>query len=357
MTNLVFFLALSLVVFSQSLKAQDLSKGTGLQASISVDMVGEFKLDKDSTATDRFDIREAEATFFAPIDHIFDGSLSMAAHKEDGVSIFELHEAVISTVKLIPRSRIRMGQFFLGIGRLNQVHRHDWPFISAPKVQTAFFDEEAVMDSGAEYSFLLPIPFFLELTAGVTNGWVYGHAHDEGEKPRTPTTYGRILTYTDLPSNGGVQVGLNGLSRKSSNKETMVLFGADVTAKWSEAKYVSFLLQSEIWKRKLTPPEGEPEEALGAYIYPQYAFSSRLNAGVRFDYYTITSLENAIGEKVSNSDTAIVPTMTFKPSEFSTLRAAYNRLTSKLENTDDKVNQTFEIQTVFILGAHPAHAF
>lgn len=332
-------------------------ESSGLKTSASVDMVGAFKADKSSDATDRFDVREAEIMFASPIDHLFDGVFSVAAHREDGVAMLEVHEAHLSSTKIIPRSRFRLGQFFLGVGRLNRFHRHEWPFIFAPKVHHVFFGSEGALDTGGEYSFLTPLPFFLELTTGVTNGWTYGHSHSEGKKPRKPTHYGRLTTYFDLPGNGGTQTGLNYLSRTAADGEQMTLLGIDMVAKWRHAGVLNVLLQGEAWQRRMKPLRGKEETAFGAYLFPQYAWNSSLQAGVLLDYYTVPTLKDITGSKVSNSENRVVPTITYKASEFSSLRIAYDWSTKKQDDQKDQNIQTIQTQATFMMGAHPAHDF
>ncbi|HYX36988.1 MAG TPA: hypothetical protein VE954_28135 [Oligoflexus sp.] len=334
--------------------AQDPS---GLKISASVDLVGSYKADQKSTAEDKFAPREAEIILTAPIDATFDGMLSFAAHQEEGEAVSELHEAYIRSSRLIPRSNIRAGQFFLGLGRLNRLHRHEWPIIVAPKVHEAFFGEEGALDSGIEYSYLAPLPFFLETTLGVTNGFTYGHAHDEGEKPKKPTHYARIATYFDLPAQGGAQIALNYLSRTDAESTTTTLTGLDFTAKWREAGVLQYLVQSEIWHRTLTPDGGTSEETLGAYVLPQYAFDAQLSLGILIDYLSVLSLKDAAGNTVDNSILGVVPTLTYKASEFSTLRVAYNHSQTQREDQADSTEKRLELQATFIMGAHPAHDF
>jgi hypothetical protein len=347
-------LVLSAAYSSPVISADD---GTGLKISAAVDTAGSFKANKESDANDRFDVREAEILLYAPVDHVFDGLMSAAAHREGGVSMFEVHEAYIGSTKLIPRSRFRLGQFFLGVGRLNRFHRHEWPFIFAPNVQQKFFGEEGALDSGVEYSFLAPLPFFLEITTGVTNGWTYGHSHNEGEKPRQPTHYGRIATYFSLPAEGGAQTGLNFLSRTTSKGDRMSLTGIDLVAKWRQGGVLTFLLQGEVWQRNLRPKNADEEKSIGAYLLPQYAVSSSLQVGVLLDYYTVLSMKDITGEKIENSDSRISPTITYKASEFSSLRLAYEWSVAKQGNSPEKNSQSVQTQATFMIGAHPAHDF
>jgi hypothetical protein len=346
---LLFFLLSEIIGGSAQAKADSsLMNPTGLQQAVALDLVGKLGNGADGLAG-RLLPREAEVLLFAPSDHVFDGMLNFAAHQEDGVATFEIHEAYIASSRLIPRSRIRVGQYFLGFGRLNQFHRHDWPFISAPRVQRDFFYEEGLLDSGAELSVILPLPFYFELTTGISNGWTFGHAHNEGIAPQIPTHYIRGATYASLPGDGGAQIGVNYLGHKDNQATQSTYWGLDFTAKWREVQTVRFLLQSETWLRTQSPLGNPSEKTLGLYIFAQYGFDSNVSLGVRFDHWSNLSLQDALGRPISNYDTAIVPTMTYKISEFTTLRAAY---------TYEKPSQkAFQIQTMFILGAHPAHEF
>jgi len=353
--SLYFFLFIALALAYVSAPAA--SDGSGLKTSVGLDVVGQAGLNSTSGASDRLDVREFEVMLYAPADHLFDGMGSIAAHYEGtGIPQVELHEAYLGSSKLIPRSRFRAGQYFLGIGRLNQVHRHDWPFISAPKVHKEFFDAEALLDTGIEYSYLLPIPHFLEVTAGVTNGFVYGHDHSAGSRPLVPTNYLRTVTYFSLPWDGGTQIGLNYLGRRGGEGTQRTILGVDLTAKWKEGALLNFLLQSEIWYRVLTPKGGTTQKAFGLYLYPQYYLGENLFLGLRVDYYSVLNLTDAFGSPVKSVELNFVPTVTYRPSEFSSIRLAYN-LKPEFQGGASTTGHHLELQGVIVLGAHPAHDF
>ncbi len=225
------------------------AESSGLQYSVAADIVGKLGL-KEAPATDvtrdRVTPREVELIFFGPIDHQFSGVVSAAAHFENGETFFEIHEAFVKSSKLIPRSRVQFGAFFLGVGRLNRIHRHDWPFISAPKVHEDFLDEEGVQDTGIEYSWLTPLPFYLDITLGVTSGFNFGHTHAAGTRPRTPTHYTRLATFLDSGENGGIELGVNYLGWRATDGERLRLYGLDGAAKWNEGKVLRWFIQTEV---------------------------------------------------------------------------------------------------------------
>lgn len=329
--------------------------GTGLKISASTDIVGGLNLKENSGATNSIQVRGAEVMLYAPADHLFDGTLSVAAHGEGGIPQLELHEAWVGSTRLLPRSRFRVGQFFLGVGRLNQFHQHDWPFITAPRVHQTFLAPEGALDTGLEYTFLFPTPFFLEFTLGVTNGYVFGHDHSRGNRPQFPTHYGRLQTFVSAPESGGTQLGLNYIGRMDSAREKMSLIGLDWTSKWKEAATTRFLLQSEVWYRVLTLDSTRKQ--WGSYLYPQLHAGDNVFVGLRLDYFSDLSLTDATNVTVKNFELAVVPTLTYKSSEFATFRLAYSMKPQYQIDQFTETGHLLEAQAIFILGAHPAHDF
>ncbi|MBY0371944.1 TonB-dependent receptor [bacterium] len=323
----------------------------GLKTSVSVDTNSQFGLSKGSEGNDRISVREAELLLYSPADHMFDGQLNVAAHSEGGVMHLEVHEAYLGSSKLIPRSRFRLGHFFLGVGRINQIHRHDWPFTTAPRYHREFFAYEGAQDTGLEYTYLFPLPFFLEVTAGLTNGYVFGHDHSTGSKPKTPTHYARAVTYFSMPGEGGAQLGLNYLGRTDNAGTKKTLAGLDFTAKWREAQVLKYLIQAEAWHQWLNSTR-----QWGFYLFPQAHIGDGFYVGARLDYYTDTSLTYGGGGAYPNGNLTIVPSLLYRSSEFVTARLS---LTQDFERqgTTTQSSQMIEFQAVFFLGAHPAHDF
>jgi len=339
-------LALSLAAATAASAAAEDS--TGLKLSVAGDIVGTMGAEQKK----RLDPREAEFSLYAPVDPWFDAVMTAAAHRENGASFFELHELYVGSTKLIPASRFRLGTFFLGVGRLNQFHRHDWPFISAPAAHEKFFDAEGVSDTGFEYAVLLPLPFYLDLTFGLTNGWTYGHSHVEGQPPLTGTHYVRAATFTSLPADGGLMAGLNYVGRNNTDKGQMHLTGVDLTAKWREGARLVWLMQTENWYRSLKAKNAlESQRDFGGYVFNEYDWNFHdLKSGLRLDYL------DGLSASTSNFQWALMPQIAWKPSEFSTFRLAYHYQREVL-GTNRDTRHVYEIQATFIIGAHPAHDF
>ena len=348
------FLSLTFLLLSLQSRALDTS---GLEVSIAGDMLLDLGINSP-TAEDKLTMRGAEIMFYAPVDHRFDGVLSAAAHDESGETVFELHELFIANNKLFPGGRLKVGQFFLGIGRLNQFHQHDWPFIRAPKVHETFFDSEGVFDSGAEFGYLLPTETYWDLTMGVTSGYRYGHAHTAGSKPISPTHYLRLETFSEFSTTDGLKMGLNYLGRTDEQENEMRIGGLDFVAKWREGKRLVYLFQSESWYRNTKNANDEDSQQAGLYFFNQFGLSEELLLGFRIDgYKDLSKIDSITGNKVNNVSYAIAPELTWKSSEFATIRTGLTHSFTREEGETIEEDTRLEIQFVFIMGAHPAHSF
>ena len=339
------------VVWSASMDA------TGLQIAVAGDMVAELGLKSDSQAREKLSPRAMEIMLYAPVDHNFDAVASATAHEESGQVFFETHELWIGSSKLIPRTRFRIGQLFPAFGRLQRFHQHDWPFISAPEVHTRLIGKEGSIDTGGEVSYLFPLPFYLDLTAGATSGWTFGHSHNAGRKPKIPTHFARLATYVELGDLGGAEIGMSYVGRTSAENTETKMMGLDLTAKKRQGRMQKYLVQSELWYRNETRNNSPSEKILGAYVYGQYGINANFSVGVRLDGLSVLSQENALGQKEDNLNLGVVPTLTYHSSEFATFRLAYNQMQNSVNNKEVSSDRYLQFQATFILGAHSAHVF
>lgn len=321
-----------------------------MQTEVVLDIVAPLEFEESEAS--KLDIRSVEILLHGPLDSTFDGMVNFAAHNEDGEYKLAVHEAYLSSSKLIPSSRFKIGKFFLGIGHLNQHHQHDWAFTSAPRVYEEFFGEEALIDSGAEYSILLPFASFWEITLGVTNGYSFVHEHNEEtahalDKPHVPTHYIHPVTVVDFGELGALQWGPNYLGRTDSVGIQTQLYGFDFVFKNPDEKDSGFLLQSEIWYRNQSGAARSTQEDVGAYLFTQLPVSDRLAAGARIDLFKdLSKTFVSDGTRQDNLNYALVPTLTYKHSEHTTFRASYSYDIQTNESEANHLNQKIELQFI-----------
>lgn len=332
----------------------------GLKISAAADMVYEQGINKSSTAKEKLEMREAELTFYSPIDHNFNGLISLAAHNHEGEHNFELHEMYVENTTLIPRSTFKVGKFFIGVGRINRVHRHDWYFTDTPLVNESLFGEEAAFDSGIEYNYLLPTDSIINLTLGVTVGDDFNHEHDheeeeeghdgDSEKAKYPTHYLRLSHFKEFSTTKGMETAFNILRKKDAHGEEQTLLGLDFLLKNRVGKRNEFILQSELWYRE-SEEEGTKTEVLGAYIFNNYAVLQSSELGYRLDALKHLNSDN------DQTDYAFTGQYTYNSSEFSKIRASLSHGFSKTKDATLNKDTKALLQLIFILGSHPAHVF
>lgn len=334
-----------------------------MHTTAAIDIVAPVSLDDDTG--NKLDVRSAEVIFYGPLGPVFDATLNVAGHNENGEFNFSLHEGFISSSKLLPHTTIKVGKFFLGVGRLNPVHQHDWPFITAPKVHREFFNPgrgpltaEGAADSGIEVSVLLPTSSFLNLTLGVTNGYCFGHCHKDGKRPKHPVYYLRPTAYSTFSTSSGILWGATYLGRSDDAGTSTALMGIDATYKKREGQTLKWLFQAEAYYQTQKPEGLEETQKAGFYALTQYGFDPHWSFGLRVDGYSHVNMTfETVDEAREDFDYGIVPTLTYKPTEFGTIRLAYMHEVDTTQGVEDTEDRQFQFQFIAMLGAHPAHDF
>lgn len=346
-----------------------------MDMSASVDMVGQWDNNKPQTTSNSLDVREAEFGFFGAIDQFGRGTLLVAAHNEGGRYFFEIHEANIIFPFISKYVNLKVGRFFLDVGRLNRIHRHDWNFTMAPIVHQRLMDNEAVEDTGAEASILFPFWNFMttELVLGVTNGRYWGHTHTAGVNKNNPMMYAHLKNFIYLGNNWGTQFGATAMRYEIDpvTKSFRMQYGLDSVLRWNQSMLKSFILMSELWYRENRYPDqidpttfrNNPipmETFWGYYIMLDYQFHQQWLIGYRYDFFNVPNLRDKDGKFARNAVEGNTIQLTYKPSEFSFIRTSVERRYTADFSSDldpEFIDYRYYVQATFILGAHPAHKY
>jgi hypothetical protein len=279
---------------------------------------------------------------------------------------------------------LRIGRARAKFGRINQIHRHNQNFVTLPIVAAEFLGEH-LNPTSIEANFLVPVPWFLELSAS-------GGSPDV-ETPtfqRSPdaNNVGNLLyifhmaNFFEVSDSLGVNLGASFAtgSNDSGPDERSNLYGADLFAKYRPLRdnpYQEFSVQSEFMWRQAETPEEELED-YGFYAEAIYRFAKRWNTGVRFD---LTDTNTPVTEEEEGEETIeqaglsqvvrqeeeeeegmlgllgrayrISPMLTFSPSEFSRIKLEYDYLN---QNYGPDQHAVF-LQFLYAIGAHGAHPY
>lgn len=279
----------------------------------------------------------------------------------------------IMSSKLLPHSKLKIGKFFVSLGRLNAIHQHDWDFTITPVVYEKFFGGEGALDSGIEYSYLLPSERFQELMIGVTYGelGVHNHTEEETEEeaaPKSPAFYLKYSTFFENAQGGGLLLGLNALAGNLEDFHNYKVFGFDLTYKSRSGKTTGFQFESELYVKSFDNLHShestnafmklETKKLIAGYMNFLWGINESLEAGFLVDYFTKVDATNP-GESttLSNKMFAITPYLTFISSEFMKVRMSVSLKKAEVESVTAIDDQRAMLQFVYILGDHPAHNF
>ncbi|XGC80404.1 hypothetical protein ACES2L_13815 [Bdellovibrio bacteriovorus] len=316
-------------------------------------------LDFEDSSDNLLNVQAAELVIQGPINNQFSGLINLTAHGHEDDFKPELHEAYVASKHLIPSSKVKIGKFLLDVGGLNNTHPHDWFFTSAPKVHTDFFSEEGLNDTGVEYTFLQSdVKNTFSFSAGVTNGYHFGHTHEESgeesaeERPHVPTHYVHPSKQF-FSENGFIKFGATYVGRTDSRGIQTQIYGLDFTKLAGEKAKPQFLIKSEILYRNLSTPGFSATEEVGAYLYSERLLNETWSAGIRADLFSeLSRTQEADLSKKENLNYALTPSMIYRTGESSILRFNYTYQVQTNQGENDQLNQKLELQLVAYLGDH-----
>jgi len=259
----------------------------------------------------------------------------------------EVEEGFINFITLPWELNARVGKMKATFGKVNTLHPHSLPWVDVPLVVSEYLGDEGLIDAGVSVSRLIPIGgnFLLEGTAEIFAGDVEGVF--ERQQPNDLFYLGHLKLFRDITDNSNIELG-GSLARGTAAEAggARELSGADITYRWKPLErsiYRSFISRTEVF---VHGGDAFEEEAGGFYSSADYQFARRWLAGLRLDH--VQHLDDP-----SVSDRGASLTLTFRPSEFSSLRTGFRR-TSYAGDVD--VNELL-FQVLFSIGAHGAHTF
>lgn len=266
-----------------------------------------------------------------------------------------LDEANVSLLTLPYGTTARFGLMRPRFGTLNVVHGDDLPQVDRPNVLKRFFGEEQLDgEKGVDVMWLLPTPFYQEVSLGAFDGdnetaFGRGSLHD-------PLVLGRLRSFFETDDWGALQLDLSGATGRTGEDGRNTVAGVGLKYKWAPSTGYRFpvvtLAGEAVYGNRLRRDldgtlTDRRTEHWGYYTYGQYDWTPRWAAGLRYDW---TELPADNGR-----EWALSPYLQFKPSEFLRFRLQYKH-TAGTGAVERDVNEIF-LQGSFVLGAHPIERF
>jgi hypothetical protein len=300
-----------------------------------------------------FNFQEAEFQFTADVDPYWKANLILGI---DRTGETELEEGYVTSTQLpydlLPANTgLKLGKFFAAFGKHNQLHAHQFPFIDSPLVSQSVFGAEGLKEPGLGVDYLLPTPWFSELTLQAMAGENDGLFRLTEETKRRGAYLGRWKNFFDLSDSTTLEVGNSYVAGKNSDPGHRLsqAIGLDLTMKWRPLRQATE--KGLIWQSEyiyfLRERDGAPAtRGGGLYSSLQYQFARRWWIQGRYDLLGVPRSDEGRKHRWSTL-------LAFAPSEFSAVRLQHSYTTQQFGGP---VNQ-FLLQFNFTIGSHPAHQY
>lgn len=340
---------------------------------------------------------ETELTLSANVDQVFYAQSTIALHDDEDGTEIGIEEAFVDPLALPAGLGARFGRFYSGIGYLNPVHTHAWDFRDEPLAYRAFLGKQ-YGDDGVRLTWTAPTDLYVLLGGETLAGNNFPAGESQSILGDVQTLFMKLGGDVGVSSawQGGVSVlsadvhdrsggahAHGGTQAGSVFSGDSDLYMADFVYKWApdgNPYRRNLTLLTEVFYRRengdVEYTEGADTALLGYkgrqtgwYAQAVYQFVPRWRAGVRYDRLWADNNLNVLdqggfadpGEVIEESgfdDQGHDPQrwslmLDWSPSEFSRIRAQYNRDESRADATDHQ----WMLQYIMSLGSHGAHLF
>jgi|GEM_PF-954054 len=306
-------------------------------------VIGKTGNDRDESDLENLVMQEAELAFQGYLYPGVRADIIGAYDRENGTYEAELEEAYISFLETpLSNLSVRAGKELLDVGKLNTQHPHHWNFVDRPAVLKSYFGEHGLTGQGANFSYLVPLPFFLQIDCGVWDNDASSHTHEGTILGFSEEMYtSRFWTSFEISEVQELELGISGVkgygAHASEHTDRLNVGILDITYRHLGKSYERLLLQSEFFFLEREIPD-DTLTRFGFYSFAGWRWNKSWDAGVRYDFYESPYPGNFEESFVSGI-------LTYSLSETTKIRLQYRR------NVDDDNDAVF-LQVVFGLGPH-----
>ncbi len=298
-----------------------------------------------------FNFQEAEFQFTADVDPYWKANFILGVDRAGEV---EIEEGYVTSEELpydlLPgNTSLKLGKFFPFFGKHNLLHTHQFPFIARPLINNSVFGDEGLKEPGLGVGYLLPAPWFSELTFQALAGENEGLFRLEEDAKRRGAYLGHWKNFFDLTDSATLEIGNSYIGGRNSSRRLSQAVGLDLTLKWRPLTMATE--RALIWQSEyIYFTRDRAEEAFtrggGLYSSLQYQFARQWWIQGRYDLLGAPKFDDGRKHRWSTL-------LAFVPSEFSAVRLQHS-YTSQEKGIS--LNQIL-LQFNFTIGSHPAHQY
>ena len=337
--------------------------------------------DASSYSRDRFafDAGETEIVFDAALNPYARGffALSFAAGETT------VEEGWFSLLRGLPADiALKGGKYRVGFGKLNALHPHQVPFAERFGVLSYLPGDEAYNETGLDASWRVPLPGTMSVTlsADVLQGDSFRARRTPTQSPNDPLALapengdgalepraawvGRLAAFVPVGDRSGVELGFSATegTRNVAAKARHGVLGGDAKAKlWTganayllvQAEFLALHRQDAGWDGVRAVYTRNDLHAQGGYLFADYNWSQRYNAGASFESFEDPDAE---GSQRAFGLFAGLSLM----EETTAFRLDWRRIQPARApgaTADPDPVQQLTLRAIFSMGPHKAHQF
>jgi hypothetical protein len=312
--------------------------------------LGSYSSEKHPPASDAqtgMAIQEIEVQFLANVDPYLSANMVLSLPGGQGIGVEEGYLALTPQPLGIA---LRAGKLKVPFGRENMTHTHAFPFVDKSLIGTAVFGDEGLGEVGVEGTYLVPVPWYLLVTASVLNG--DNTVAFNSPNGRDLAGFGALKNVFDLTDDATAELGASYVAGRNAGLQISQVAGAHLVLKWKPAsdsttKSAVVTVEGMYSHVPTAATSGTDVDTWGFYSYAQWQLAQRWYLGGRYEYLRPAAVDAQVGMRES----AI---LVFAPTEFSAVRLQFN-----VHQPGGSAPQVYEafLQVNFTLGAHPAHSY
>ncbi|MCI0569201.1 MAG: zinc-regulated TonB-dependent outer membrane receptor [Myxococcaceae bacterium] len=349
---------------------------SGLDISFVLDAAGAVFSDKQPLQTgghdpqkNGFTLQQLELSLGAAVDPFlrFDGNIVFS---QFGV---EIEEAYATSLGIPGGLQLRGGQFLTRFGRLNNTHPHAWDFVDQPFMVGRVFGGEGNRGLGLEASWLLPLPWSVELVGSATDATgeatarsFFGPDPARVVGPLDVQLTGAVKQFFELSDDVALLWGLSAATGPNASGfgTRSDVYGTDLFLKWrplsGAGQEQSLTLQVEgLYRRRQIAQDLLLDG--GGYAQAVWRFTRQWATGVRYELGTpAVRLEGGavvldpLDPEWTKARQRVSANLTFWPTEFSRFR-----LQGAVDAPGWRPNPIYSVFLAgeIVVGAHGSHPF
>ena len=282
----------------------------------------------------------------------------------------EIEEVYATSLALPGGLQARFGQFLTRFGRINPTHPHAWDFSDQPFAIGRAFGGEGNRGLGLELSWLLPLPWYVELVGSATeasgagsNRSFRGESELGVEGPGDLLGVVAVKQFFDLDRDWSLLWGVSGAfgPGPTDREHRSAVYGTDLYLKYrplvgADSTVVTW--QTEMLHRR-RQIGGQLLWDSGGYSQINVRFARRWSSGIRYELgspaYDLSAhvADDPLDPEWTRTRHRGSAALTHHPTEFSRFR---------LQGSRDTGGAAEGIWAVFlaaelVVGAHGAHSF